>query len=150
MGKEKLSYNGFTLVEIMIVIAIISILATVAIPAFLTSRIIPNFAIAKFAPKGLFGKSDEDLPILRGNPGFLDLTILYSCKIWDTLPWSIWKDCPGLVLRNSTNLSGQNRPNSRRVWSCSPSHVRLADRLRADFSKKKSGINSNEVRWNRP
>ena len=129
MGKEKLSYNGFTLVEIMIVIAIISILATVAIPAFLTSRIIPNFAIAKFAPKGLFGKSDEDLPILRGNPGFLDLTILYSCKIWDTL---------------------QNRPNSRRVWSCSPSHVRLADRLRADFSNEKSGINSNEVRWNRP
>ena len=60
-------------------------------------------------------------------PDFFDRTILCSYKIWDTLPCSIWKDCPGLVLRNSTNLSGQN----------SPSHVRLADRLRADFSNPK-------------
>ena len=81
---------------------------------FCRGCIIPNFAIAKFAPKGSFGKSDEDLPILRGNPGFFDRTILCGCKIWDTL---------------------QNRPNSRRVWSCSPSLS-----LGADFSNEKSGI----------
>jgi len=46
MEREKLSYNGFTLVEIMIVIAIISTLAAISIPVFLTSRINANEASA--------------------------------------------------------------------------------------------------------
>ena len=37
----------------------------------------PNFAIAKFAPQGSCGKSKEDLPALRGNPGFFR-TLFYA------------------------------------------------------------------------
>ena len=46
MKEEKLSYYGYTLVEIMIVIAIIATLAALAVPIFLTSRINANEASA--------------------------------------------------------------------------------------------------------
>lgn len=46
MAIKKLPHNGFTLVEIMIVIAIIATLAAISIPFFLTSRINANEASA--------------------------------------------------------------------------------------------------------
>lgn len=42
MATKKLPYDGFTLVEIMITIAIIATLAAISIPVFLVSRISAN------------------------------------------------------------------------------------------------------------
>lgn len=46
MEIKKLPHTGFTLVEMMVVIAIISTLAAISIPVFLTSRINANEASA--------------------------------------------------------------------------------------------------------
>jgi prepilin-type N-terminal cleavage/methylation domain-containing protein len=46
MGKHLVLRKGFTLVEIMIVVAILVTLAVIAIPGFLRSRVIANEASA--------------------------------------------------------------------------------------------------------
>lgn len=46
MGRDRFSHGGFTLVEIMIVIAIISTLAALAVPVFIASRVNANEASA--------------------------------------------------------------------------------------------------------
>jgi prepilin-type N-terminal cleavage/methylation domain-containing protein len=50
--------NGFTLVEIMIVVAIIALLAAIAVPSLLRARITSNDALAKSTLKALSTASE--------------------------------------------------------------------------------------------
>ena len=61
---------------------VLSALALLALSGLSALLIIPNFSIEKFAPKGLCGKSDKDLPALQGNPGFCPAQFSAG-KIWD-------------------------------------------------------------------
>ncbi len=87
MATKKLSEGGFTLVEIMIVIAIIATLAAIAIPSFLTSRINANETLAIASCRTIVGacqgyyvnilphvypNSLDDLAAPNSDPPYLD------------------------------------------------------------------------------
>ena len=71
----KNNQNAFTLVEIMIVVAIIALLAAIAIPNLLRAKISSNDAVAKATLKSLSTSSETYSSVNSGNyPG--DVTSL--------------------------------------------------------------------------
>ncbi len=68
--KKRMNKSGFTLVEIMIVVAIIALLAAIAIPNLLRAKISANDALAKSTLRSLSTSSETFATSNSGNyPG---------------------------------------------------------------------------------
>jgi len=95
LSKRRLSkQSGFTLVELMIVVAIVGILAAVAIPNFLTYQARARQAEAKTILGGLFVAATSDFYSENGTYVVTQVTDLSFLPI-GTPRYSYWYDVNG-------------------------------------------------------